>query len=624
MWFRSVFGSPNSRSTGAPARSKKRRARWPRPSGLPLRLERLEDRSLLSTVTVTSTNDSGAGSLREAIADANSGDTIRFAHGLADQTITLTSGELAIDKSLDIEGPGAAELTISGGHTSRVFDISGGATNVEIAGLTIADGWTADAAAVGPYGPVALGGGILNTGAHVSLSRVTMADNHAVGTVAAMPGIASGGAAANIAGGTLDVSHSTFADNQAEGNIRGAGGAILNDNSSLVLDHSTFSGNQAITIFGSAPGIQGNALSGAVYNAGGSSAIVSHNTFEHNSALGGNGANGTATAPNGGNAGTGVGGAVGNEAISLLGPFTPSTMTIDHSTFIDNEAIGGAGGNGAAGGNGGNGSTGGLSVAGGAINNGSSTLTVSHSTFIGNAALGGNGGTGGAGGNGGAGVNGAGGGISSIPTPSTITGGPPVGAALELSDSLFFDNAAIGGIGGNGGAGGNGGNGGAGQGGGLRTGLSDWSVRDSLFAGNQATGGAGGDEGSGGLSGGNGGAGQGGGIINFNHSNGTLADSLLIANEAGGGAGGLGGNGGNGQGGGAYDDATSSLELIATDIVFNQAIGGAAGGGGSAGQGVGGGLYVAPGGVATADKRTVIFGNYATTSDDDVFGVLGA
>ena len=90
-------------------------------------------------VTVLNTNDSGPGSLRDAIAIASSGDTIAFDPSLAGQTITLTSGELAITKNLDIEGLGADDLTISGNHAGRVFDISGGAT-VTIAGLTIADG----------------------------------------------------------------------------------------------------------------------------------------------------------------------------------------------------------------------------------------------------------------------------------------------------------------------------------------------------------------------------------------------------------------------------------------------------------------------------------------------------
>jgi hypothetical protein len=145
-------------------------------------LEVLEDRTVPSTLTVTSTADSGAGSLRADIAAAQSGDTINFDPRLAGQTITLTSGELAINQSLNIEGLGANQLTISGNNASRVFDVSGSSSNVEISDLTIADGLANQTTVTGPFGPVALGGGILNTGAHVALSSVIMADNHANAT----------------------------------------------------------------------------------------------------------------------------------------------------------------------------------------------------------------------------------------------------------------------------------------------------------------------------------------------------------------------------------------------------------------------------------------------------------
>ena len=103
------------------------------------RLEALEDRVTPSTLTVLNNADSGSGSLRAAIAAAHSGDTIVFAHSVHD--IKLTSGQLAVTKSLTIDGPGANQLTISGNDASRVFDVSNGAS-VTIDGVTIADGAT--------------------------------------------------------------------------------------------------------------------------------------------------------------------------------------------------------------------------------------------------------------------------------------------------------------------------------------------------------------------------------------------------------------------------------------------------------------------------------------------------
>src|SRR5262245_16504848 len=73
--------------------------------------ESLEGRQLLSTVTVTSAADRGLGTLRQAIASAKSGDTIQFSPSLSGQAITLTSGELVINKSLNIQGPGASNLS---------------------------------------------------------------------------------------------------------------------------------------------------------------------------------------------------------------------------------------------------------------------------------------------------------------------------------------------------------------------------------------------------------------------------------------------------------------------------------------------------------------------------------
>ncbi len=77
-----------------------------------------------ATFTVTSLNDSGPGSLRQAVLDANAtlgADTIAFQAGLVG-TITLTSGEIQITDALTLNGPGATALAISGNKKSRIFN----------------------------------------------------------------------------------------------------------------------------------------------------------------------------------------------------------------------------------------------------------------------------------------------------------------------------------------------------------------------------------------------------------------------------------------------------------------------------------------------------------------------
>src|SRR5437879_2224436 len=93
---------------------------------------------LTATITVTSTADSGVGTLRAPLANASNRDTINFSLTMP-AIITLTSGELLVSKSLKIIGPGANNLAIDGNDASRVFHIGSNAA-VTIASVTITNG----------------------------------------------------------------------------------------------------------------------------------------------------------------------------------------------------------------------------------------------------------------------------------------------------------------------------------------------------------------------------------------------------------------------------------------------------------------------------------------------------
>src|SRR6516165_9653220 len=91
-----------------------------------------------TTITVTNGNDSGPGSLRQALADANDGDTINFDASVG--TVTLTTAELAIDKSLTLSGaPQMVTVERASQTEFRVFHVMPG-HSVEINGLTIYGG----------------------------------------------------------------------------------------------------------------------------------------------------------------------------------------------------------------------------------------------------------------------------------------------------------------------------------------------------------------------------------------------------------------------------------------------------------------------------------------------------
>src|SRR5262245_28485053 len=223
------------------------------------RVELLEERAVLSTLTVVNLLDAGPGSLRAAIAAANiapGADTIKFAGGLKG-SINLAS-ELSITDDLTINGPNANKLTVSGSGATRVFHASGATTDLAIDGLTIANGL-----ASAPAGN-AFGGGLLNEGASVSLSKVVLSSNQAVGAGA------GGGAVANLAGAHFTADQTDFLNNTARGDGVHIvfGGAVFDDQGSIAnIAQSTFSSNLATG---------GNANGGALAQVGGGQLTLDH------------------------------------------------------------------------------------------------------------------------------------------------------------------------------------------------------------------------------------------------------------------------------------------------------------------------------------------------------------
>ena len=243
-----------------------------------------------ATITVSNTNDSGAGSLRQAIADANDGDTIDFG---VSGTITLTTDLLLVEKSINISGPGASNLAIDGNHARRAFYIGWGRT-VTISGLAISNGYAVD------------GGGIWNNHGTLTINNSTLSGNSAT----------DGGAILNDGGGgfggsaTLTINNSTLTGNSSAYH----GGVIYNKgysgSATLTINNSTLSGNSA-TAFG-----------GGIYNFGDyGSAILTIN----NSTLSGNSTDS-------------IGGGICNHGFA-----GSATLTINNSTLSGNSANSGAG-----------------------------------------------------------------------------------------------------------------------------------------------------------------------------------------------------------------------------------------------------------------------------------------
>ena len=304
-----------------------------------------------SLITVTNSNDTGTGSLRQAIADICPGGTINFASSLAGQTITLAS-ELGIYKNLIVDGSAlATPITISGDtdHNGvgnvRVFTVNQD-VNVTLINLTIANGRNTFGGGIYNHGTLTVtnstfsdnvavydGAGIYNTHT-LTLVNSVFSNNSAFqsgggiyssSTTAVMTvtnsvfsgnfAVDEGGAIRS--GGTLTVTNSTFSDNSAQ-----SGGGIEHLGNLTVAD-STFLNNSA-------------SFGGGIANDGAlTTGNITNTTFSNNSAIDGGGItnSGVLTVTNStfsNNSASAFGGGIHN--------YTYFSLTIVNSTFSNNSA----------------------------------------------------------------------------------------------------------------------------------------------------------------------------------------------------------------------------------------------------------------------------------------------
>jgi uncharacterized repeat protein (TIGR03803 family) len=313
-----------------------------------------------ATDTVTSTADSGPGTLRTVIAGASAGDTINFSVGLG-PTITLTSGEILINKNLTITGPGSTNLTVSGNSSSRIFFISTG--TVSITGLTLADGLAQGGnggntnLGGGGGGAAGMGGAVYINNANVTLTDVTFNDNQAIGgsggtsssgsnlgggggggiaTRAAGNGGAgaaaaggAGGSGGNLGGvgGVAGSSAPSSGGNGGQGAGGGGGGGRTNGGGANG-GTSPFGGGGGGSGAGTAGGTAGNGGFGGGGGGGGVGLTAQQGRGGTAGTFGGAGSNSaSATSSGAGGGGGGLGGAV---FINL------GSLTIDSGTYTNN------------------------------------------------------------------------------------------------------------------------------------------------------------------------------------------------------------------------------------------------------------------------------------------------
>ncbi|MBX7223109.1 MAG: glycoside hydrolase [Blastocatellia bacterium] len=324
-----------------------------------------------ATLVVTSTADTGAGSLRDTITTAVSGDIITFNLTLP-ATITLASEIAIANKNLTINGPDLGFVTISGGNATRLFNISG-TSNVSFSQLTFSGG-----SVTGTSSTQVNGGAILHAGTGtIAFANCTLSSNTITGfaaTGSATSGAAAGAAIANTGGGTVTSSLCTFSSNTTTGGSNSGsggpgdafGGAIYQSSGTLTLTSCTFTSNTCTGGQGSNSRNGQNGNGGAVQVTSGNATITGC-TFSANIATGGSCANATAGQGNGG-------------AFSCTGGST----NMVNCTVSGNTASGGTPTSNGGGATKGNGNGGGVNV------NSTGTLTLTGCTVANNSATQGN------------------------------------------------------------------------------------------------------------------------------------------------------------------------------------------------------------------------------------------
>lgn len=328
--------------------------------------EFLEARVLLTTFAVQNTNDSGAGSLRKAIADANASpgaDVIQFTGSVftnaTPDTILLTSGRITINGDLQILGPGATQLTISTGGRSQLFFVTGASTDVTIEGVTLSGG-----RAGGTSFNTESGGAIFNDNSGLTLRQVVLTSSsarrdggalyNAAGTVTINDSSITNSSAGRAGGGLASNGQMNVAGSTLNSNVAAYGGAIVvgqqgvleTETSVFAQNRATLEGAAIYNYYGSmsvaTSTFQDNTadFAGTVTNYG--DALLSTSTFVGNDAYYGGGfanAEGATMVVTGSTFREGTSGREGGGGINAGG-----ILTVINSQFYDNFSNGAGGG----------------------------------------------------------------------------------------------------------------------------------------------------------------------------------------------------------------------------------------------------------------------------------------